>query len=490
MRKRAHLMRRATVVSVVAFAAVLIGCSSVPAPPRIVGAAGSANEARMADGALSSSYAVPSFVLAPGVGVAAGEADAWRWPTVDVDEVADLAARLGVPGDPVAIPADQGGGWRVGGDTDEMFVNVSSGGSWWMSPQGMASVSVCTTPAVPVDPVDDGAGSSDAIVGVAECEPLGPGVVLPSDDELVATARGVFGDGAELSLLEASPRWKGLEATYLVDGVPSGVTGIYTVGDGGTSASGMLGSPERLGPYPTLSAEEALARIGAGGGYAMPMAGAGRSTGSVAGDVPVSSDSGGAGVDGVSGEGGGAVSPGFIGSGAVPAEDPTMSIEPVPEPFGGPDVVSEVVTLVSVERTFVPFVDVDGLTWALPGYRYTDATDSWWTAVAVTDEFFGVADVDVAEPPVTDLPEPMPIDAAPDVTVVEGSGASGPDFDADLGAIVGLPEVEAIESLSAKGLTVRVVERDGESFVISRDYRGDRVNLVVTNGMVVSATVY
>jgi hypothetical protein len=26
--------------------------------------------------------------------------------------------------------------------------------------------------------------------------------------------------------------------------------------------------------------------------------------------------------------------------------------------------------------------------------------------------------------------------------------------------------------------------------VISRDYRGDRVNLVVTNGMVVSATVY
>jgi hypothetical protein len=37
---------------------------------------------------------------------------------------------------------------------------------------------------------------------------------------------------------------------------------------------------------------------------------------------------------------------------------------------------------------------------------------------------------------------------------------------------------------------VRVVERDGESFVISRDYRGDRVNLVVTNGMVVSATVY
>jgi hypothetical protein len=444
----------------------------------------------MADGALSSSYAVPSFVLAPGVGVAGGEADAWRWPTVDADEVAGLAARLGVPGDPVAIPADQGGGWRVGGDTDEMFLNVSSGGSWWMSPQGMASISVCTTPAAPVDPVDDGAGSSDAIVGVAECEPVGPGAVLPSDDELVATARSVFGDGAELSLLEASPGWKGLEATYLVDGVPSGVTGIYAVGDGGTSASGMLGLPERLGPYPTLSAEEALARIGTGGGYAIPMAGAGRSTGSVAGDVPVSSDSDGAGVDGVSGEGGGAVSPGFIGSGAVPAEDPAMSFEPVPEPFGGPDVVSEVVTLVSVERTFVPFVDVDGVTWALPGYRYTDATDSWWTAVAVTDEFFGVADVDVAEPPVTDLPEPMPIDTAPDVTVVEGPDAGGPGFDADLSNIVGLPEVEAIESLSAKGLTVRVVERDGESFVITRDYRGDRVNLVVTNGMVVSATVY
>ena len=108
----------------------------------------------------------------------------------------------------------------------------------------------------------------------------------------------------------------------------------------------------------------------------------------------------------------------------------------------------------------------------------------------MTDEFFGFADVDVAEPPVTALPEPVPVDPPPDVTVVEGPGAGGTGFDADLGAIVGLAEVEAIESLRAMGLTVRVVERDGESFVISRDYRGDRVNLVVTNGMVVSATVY
>lgn len=57
--------------------------------------------------------------------------------------------------------------------------------------------------------------------------------------------------------------------------------------------------------------------------------------------------------------------------------------------------------------------------------------------------------------------------------------------------VVGKTEAEAIELLDGKGGQViyRIVKRDGESFPVTLDYRMDRVNLEIENGIVTNASV-
>ena len=496
--------------------ALFVGCGSAGALPRIVGSAAGTNEARASADALQSSYLLPNFELAPGVDLPAGEADAWRWPLTDAAAVADLAGRLGVPGTPEQVPPDLGGGWTVGGEDADLNLSVSAGGSWWMgSTRSASSISVCTTPAAPADaPSADGS----VVLGEPVCDPLGPPPDLPTDDELLATARTVFGDGVELALTERSDWWVGVSATYLVDGRPSGVTGSYSVGSGGPSAAGVLGTPERIGPYPTISAADALARLTAtGGGSPMPLVASVPSDAKAAvssdGDVAVSSDDPFPGAVGGSdaGAGSGSSSPGYAGEAESPTSEPALPSEPavpeelqpepypVPEPMPlpMPEVVPEVITLVGVQPTLVPFSDVDGVMWALPGYRFADGDGSTWDVVAVSDEFFGVADptgpgLDEpapggVEPPVTAVPEPGVVDpgSPPSTTVVGGSTGGDPIPEAELEALRGLFEEEAYLLLESRASVVRVAVRDGVSLPLTRDYRADRVNLGIADGVVV-----
>jgi hypothetical protein len=158
---------------------------------------------------------------------------------------------------------------------------------------------------------------------------------------------------------------------------------------------------------------------------------------------------------------------------------------PYPEP------ITEVIVLVAAEPTLVPFIDVGGVLWALPGYEFTDEEGSTWTTVAVSDEFFGLDEPAEPGPPDTAVPEPMPIDPVPPTTTLEGLGAIEPGVDvgAVAGSVVGLDEFKAIDTIFALGLTHRIVERDGESFPVTRDLRADRVNLVLADGVVVEAYV-
>lgn len=55
--------------------------------------------------------------------------------------------------------------------------------------------------------------------------------------------------------------------------------------------------------------------------------------------------------------------------------------------------------------------------------------------------------------------------------------------------IVGLVEDEARKAAAEEGFTVRITRRDGESFVVTRDLRADRVNFNIENGVVVCASV-
>lgn len=55
--------------------------------------------------------------------------------------------------------------------------------------------------------------------------------------------------------------------------------------------------------------------------------------------------------------------------------------------------------------------------------------------------------------------------------------------------LVGMKEVEAIKKLGDLGVKIRIVSRDGEHFIVTRDFKNDRVNLSIENGKVSKADV-
>ena len=54
---------------------------------------------------------------------------------------------------------------------------------------------------------------------------------------------------------------------------------------------------------------------------------------------------------------------------------------------------------------------------------------------------------------------------------------------------LGLTEEESVKLLEEKGFVVRVVERDGEPYAITFDYRTNRINLVIVDGIVTEAYI-
>ena len=58
----------------------------------------------------------------------------------------------------------------------------------------------------------------------------------------------------------------------------------------------------------------------------------------------------------------------------------------------------------------------------------------------------------------------------------------------DLSHLIGMPEDNAIEQIVNAGYTCRIVNRDGNYFIVTRDYRLDRINLTITNGIITKIT--
>lgn len=74
-------------------------------------------------------------------------------------------------------------------------------------------------------------------------------------------------------------------------------------------------------------------------------------------------------------------------------------------------------------------------------------------------------------------PGPGDPDDPPDHSGTEADGLTGRD------------EAEAAAIARDRGLLVRIVARDGEWFPVTKDYRFDRVNFVIENGVVVQASI-
>jgi hypothetical protein len=56
-------------------------------------------------------------------------------------------------------------------------------------------------------------------------------------------------------------------------------------------------------------------------------------------------------------------------------------------------------------------------------------------------------------------------------------------------SLIGLTEDEAKKVATERGWAIRVAMRDGESLMLTTDYRQDRVNITVVNKLVTSVQI-
>lgn len=92
-----------------------------------------------------------------------------------------------------------------------------------------------------------------------------------------------------------------------------------------------------------------------------------------------------------------------------------------------------------------------------------------------------------SNPEVTSSYLPAPTESGPEVELAPSAAAQ-----AVADEVIGMSEGEAIETIagiSSEALTSRIVRRDEESFMITMDYRLDRINLQIDDGIVTTTYV-
>jgi hypothetical protein len=443
--------------------------------------------------------------------------------SVDSAEVAELAASLGVGGEPVPGGGAEVDGlsWRVGpgdgsapsltvGTDPQLSVNYSQAWNTGVATAGCAvaesgeprgeigSAEVSPDPAVTADTavvVDPAPAPDSTVVSPPEttCEEPEPPVNVPSADEAEALAAGVLEsmglDPATFEFETFADEWTAsISAWILLDGVRSPISWGFGYGENAELQwmNGTLATPVATGPFALIGLEEALQRLEeqntwfGGGGLAM-------------GDAAVMSDSSGVAESGV-----GPDRPVPVeGEPASPQTEPappvataptetvptdsvptdtvptdTVPVETVPIGTVPVEVTTQVATLVDVRADLWWVWDDDGSVWLLPAYTFTDTEERVFTVPAVTDEF-----LIIPEPTSVD---PMPIEPLP------AEPPAGVPEPVDQFGIVGLAVDEATKVLDAEGLTLRVVIEDGVGLAVTEDFSTSRVNVEVADGAVVA----
>ena len=111
----------------------------------------------------------------------------------------------------------------------------------------------------------------------------------------------------------------------------------------------------------------------------------------------------------------------------------------------------------------------------LPAFTYSNADGDVGSVVALSDEYLVFPDDPVPG-------DQGPTEPAPDIDPVELTTQSAE-------SLIGLTESEAGKVAAERGWTVRTAMRDGEAFMLTSDYRTDRVNLTVADDVVVSVEI-
>jgi hypothetical protein len=128
----------------------------------------------------------------------------------------------------------------------------------------------------------------------------------------------------------------------------------------------------------------------------------------------------------------------------------------------------------------------------LPAYTFTNAEGDVGTVLAIEDKYLSYGDSEVtdgADP----VPEPTPVEPVPPAVVPgQAENPTNPVAvidDAAAKKLIGLTEAEAQKVATDFGWQARVAMRDGEAFMLTKDYQTNRVNLTVTKGFVTFVVV-
>lgn len=439
-----------------------------------------------------------------------------------------LATAFGVDPTPMERPREYMVEWAFGpddGSAPSLTIDAYAAHNWWYS-SGWGGWSEYDeeAPACTETVTADG----EITVDCPEWEPEPP-VGVPTADEAEARARDIIRaagfDDSVLTFETFADEW--FAGVYATEPLIAGLDGVsateWSFGFGAEGrldyAGGSFVTPEAVGPYPLVDVDVAVERLRAmytaDGWYGM-------AEGAV--DMPAEAtlavDDAGSGEAAVSEM----VEPEVMPADEAldePAPEPLPAPEPEPLPAPEPDVVDADIDDIADDRwveptepteitlTLVDVVadvwwteDVDGNMWLLPAYRFIGDDGNWYTVPAVTDEY-------MVETPTYDEPVPAREEPAVSSGAAPSTGSAvAPSEDlVELLAPIDLSEVDDVvlaaleqiidgdlvvdEQLFADtaaefGVEMRVVERDGEALMVTEDYRTDRINVVVVDGVVVA----
>ncbi|MBI5087949.1 MAG: hypothetical protein HZB15_03515, partial [Actinobacteria bacterium] len=387
------------------------------------------------------------------------------------DQIAALAAALGVEGDVRELAADMGSGWMVGPDSyEEPTLNVGA--------DVAAPYTDCEL-YPPGDPMGDTAAAAesgatgdttaiDTAAPMPECEPTPPPANVPDEATAEQKARELFGSvGIDLDSYELethADEWGANVTGYLVlEGIRTNVTISVGFGAEGavTWANGYLATPQRGADYPRIGIEAAVQRLNDQSSSWM-----GLDTG-VAARTDIA-------VDAVAetAESEPAVAPDAT---TMPAPADTM-VDPI-EGACLDDTGSEcaptsievepiTVTLTAARPSLEQLWGSDDTVWLLPGYAFDSSDGGIYSVLAVEDQYIQVVQVD---PVPVDAPLPAdstatdPVPAStPTTMLLPGWESAAP--------LVGLAEAEAAKVAEGNGWTMRVVRIDGVDQAVTDDF--------------------
>lgn len=169
---------------------------------------------------------------------------------------------------------------------------------------------------------------------------------------------------------------------------------------------------------------------------------------------------------------------GFFGGAARIASDVAVSDSSTSNDLS---VIPLTIPITDVRLTLMESNLSNGTHMLLPAFTFSNGDGDVGTVLAVSDEFIVFPNIDSSpvEPGVIEPGEPEPAPGGQVQELTQDSADS----------LIGLTEDEARKVTAERGWALRVAMRDGEAFMLTTDYREDRVNLTVEKNTVTSVQI-